>query len=243
MKNILLIFVLMSCSVSPSFAATADCTAGLQKCNSTCNNASLIYFDNGEYVEESNFPKLCEYSCSEGQRACEVQDNIMSCQTFYYRCVSNCPWSVVDTYDGMEVSNTNSFYECMRGCSDGGQSCAAVVKGMTQFRPRAKNFDACQEGQSACYSKCMLQMTQTRLPDDFPDVCAEACAKGVEPCKKQLAANANDVGDEYYYACGGSCPDVVFDDIYEGTSPVGEACISACDEGARYCDNILGKKK
>lgn len=256
-KLAILVVVVAAVRLPPALAATgdappvsaekeispiADCEKAAAECKDVCGGAAIYDEDRESYVKASDFRTRCERSCSAGFESCKTQDSRNSCDTFRVHCVGACPWTVVEPRADRPVPHSDAFSQCSTACASGTDDCEAAVA-KVPVRKRTGTFDACVEAQGACYAGCMgvtlfdpskgVAVRRT----DFPDLCAEACAKAVPPCK---AAGPEQRCDEYSHRCEAMCPRAVSDesDNLLSTTDSGPQCAAVCRSGRDYCKSL-----
>src|SRR6266850_5747687 len=101
--NCVLVLVLAFTFCQSSFGQTTDCESASKFCKEVCGAAKITDKNRGGNVGESDFKEHCERSCSAGADSCKIQDSKNDCSTFYYHCVSACPWTVTDTQGNYPV--------------------------------------------------------------------------------------------------------------------------------------------
>jgi hypothetical protein len=221
----------------------ADCEAASAGCKKACGGISVYDPDREDYLKQSDFKARCEQSCTAGLDSCKGQNSNLSCKTSYYHCTGSCPWSVWDSYAQMKVSHTNSFQQCSGACMSGYNDCEAVRVKLPP-RKRSASFSSCGEAQGACYAGCMgaavVDSDHGAATEDsnFPDLCAEACAKGVPSCKAKSGALQC---DSFSQSCAASCPQTTNnsgDNAPHAPSSLAR-CTYACQLGAGYCRALL----
>jgi hypothetical protein len=228
---------------TPTAAPQADCESAKAACSATCPTLQIYDPDREAVLKQSDFKARCERSCSVGSDACKVQDSRNSCSTFVYRCNATCPWTVIDTYVDITVRHSNAFRQCMTACDSGFSGCKETIV-RVPARPRTGKFNACQEAQAACYTGCMgvtihdLDAGADVGESNYPDLCAEACSKGVPACN---AAGPAQKCEAFEHTCAPSCPSAITDDngnALSNTDSLRE-CQAACHGASDYCGNIL----
>lgn len=223
----------------PVLAGSTECDDAVAACKEKCGGLKVYDYEARGFTANTIFKDACEYVCTRGLKPCQEQNSALGCDTFMNRCVSDCPWKVRNRNTTDMNPSTDAFYQCGTACFTGHNACEESRKKSPQARARTGTFYTCTEAQSACYTTCMglvpVDANGIRVPSDFPDLCAEACAAGVAPC--------NDNGDKhmcgyYYGSCARACPDAQydeeFDEFYSETER-GKACMQSCAAGADYC--------
>ena len=226
------IVVLAFSCAQPAYGQAPECQKALDSCKAQCA------VDHKDFVSSlgprSNYQGQCEYACTQGLTPCQEQDSANACETFFTRCVSECPWKVRELYTGTEYENSDPFQPCGKACATGDRACKATPSGN---RTRTGSFDACVDGQAACYAFCMAQEDSA---SSFPDDCARACHDGVEPCQEATVDRYR--CGRFFANCLDSCPDIGIDEDFGepyAESREGQKCGDSCKEGERFCDRIL----
>lgn len=123
-----------------------DCEDAAADCNTNCGLLPIYDRDREAYLKQSDFKKRCARSCSAGFEACKVQDSLNGCDTYLYRCVGNCPWTVIDTYVDLTVRHSDSFKQCSKACTSASAVCKTASATLPP-RKRTAPFNSCEEAQ------------------------------------------------------------------------------------------------
>ena len=241
---------LISCSLligaaliwcGPGFTQTKDCEDAVAACKQECGELKVYDYETQGFTTKTIFKDACEYTCKNTLKPCQEQSSTLGCDTFMQHCVSNCPWKVRNQGTSEMNPSTDAFYQCGFACLAGDKACKATRRKLQQNRPRTGTFNICTEAQGACYTACMglvpVDSRGIKVPSDFPDLCAEACAAGVDPCNNGY----NDLCSDYYGNCADACPDTNYDeevDEFYSDTDQGKGCLQSCSVGANFCQKL-----
>ena len=122
----------------------------------------------------------------------------------------------------------------------------AKIVGLTLFLlliaccgPSFADTAGCQQAHDVCREACLKPKASLNLPENFPDLCAAACAEGVPPCAE--AIDKADKCHQFLWRCQDACPDVQHDragNVYTETR-TGRACLNSCYDGDLRCFDVL----
>lgn len=98
------------------------CQAAYDSCVADCGG-SVFDYEEGEYLNNTDFEGNCEDACAAGGAACDDADRDERCDEFTSGCEGECDSTVFDYDSGEYHYSTDADSQCEDACGSGQSAC------------------------------------------------------------------------------------------------------------------------